>query len=90
MSASAAQGWAAKHRQAGRDIGFASATHEADDEIAQGGHRLRAAATAHLGTILVVGHIPHPIRFVLDGPVLPDQVEWPGHVDARGDRLVMP
>ena len=58
-----------------RDIGFASDAHEADSEIAQGRHRLPDAPTAHLGAVLIESHIAHPMRFVLDGPVLADQTE---------------
>jgi hypothetical protein len=55
-----------------RDIGFASGAHETDDKIAQGRHDLRNAAIAHLGTILVVGHVAHPPRpiFLNDDPHL--------------------
>ena len=68
----------------GCDIGFAGEAQQADREIAQGGHRLRDAATAHLGTILIVSHVAHPVRLVFDGPVLADQTEQTGGIGTLG------
>ena len=43
------------------EIGFASQAQQADGEIAQGGHRLRDAPGAYLGTDPIVSYIAHPV-----------------------------
>ena len=45
---------------------------QADGQVAQDGHDLRAAAGAGLVEILTEGDVPHPVELVLDVPVAAD------------------
>lgn len=41
----------------GADVLGARQTQRADGDVARGGHRVRTPSPAHLGTVLVVGHV---------------------------------
>ena len=59
----------------GCDVGCARDAEKADGEIAEGGHDLGTASFPDLGPVLVKGHVPDPMHFVLNGPVPSDPVE---------------
>jgi hypothetical protein len=63
-----------------RKVGVAYPAHQPHDSVAQRRHDLRDIATPHLRAILIKGHIPDPMRLVLDVPLAADQGQPPGRV----------
>src|SRR5674476_120 len=59
----------------GGDVGMTVETQYANHCIAQGRHDLRDAGLVHCRAIFIKGHIPHPMRAVLDTPVTAAQLE---------------
>jgi hypothetical protein len=57
------------------DVRGAGTSQEGDGGVAQGRHDLRRSAGAHLATVLIEGHIPHPMQSVFDGPMSSDQLQ---------------
>jgi len=55
--------------QGRRDVLIAGQAEQADGDVAQRGHHARAVVPANLLPVFVIGHIPHVVRAVLDGPV---------------------
>lgn len=45
---------------------------QADDDVAQSRHDSGCPHVAHLGAILVIADVPHPVQPVLDAPVAMD------------------
>lgn len=66
--------------QGGSDPVIARETQQADGDVAQGGHDARAIAAADLLTIFIVGHVPHAMGGILNGPVSAIELEQPGGV----------
>ena len=60
--------------QRGGEVDRPRAAKHADDQVAQAGHDLRAAASAQLRGVLGKGHVADPVQAVLDRPVSPDEV----------------
>ena len=58
--------------ECGGDVGGAGEAVQADHEVAQRGHDLRAGAGADLGSVFVVGDVADPVEPVLDLPVAAD------------------
>src|SRR4051795_2899008 len=58
--------------QRGGDVGGAAEAVQADCEVAQGGHDLRAGSDADLGQVLGEGDVADPVQAVLDLPVPAD------------------
>lgn len=56
--------------QGGRDILRTRHAEQADGEVAERGHHLRARALAHAAAVLVKAHVAHVVHFVLDAPVV--------------------
>jgi hypothetical protein len=54
------------------DVGGASEAVQADHEVAQRGHDLRAGACTDAGQVLGEGHVADPVQTVLDLPVPAD------------------
>lgn len=57
------------------DIWFTCQPKEADGHVTKGCHDLGRCPAAYLTTVLVKGHIPHPVEAVLDAPVPPPKGE---------------
>lgn len=53
----------------GGDVLHTRQAQQADGDVAQRRHCVRPAAPAHLGTILVVGHVSHVVQAILDLPM---------------------
>ena len=51
---------------------------QADGQVAQAGHHLRAVAGADLTAILVEDDVADPVQAVLDLPLAADQTTQPG------------
>lgn len=58
----------------GGDVGGAGLAVAADGEVAQGGHNGWAVAGADLAVVFGEGHIADPVQFVLDRPMIADDL----------------
>lgn len=53
-----------------REIPMPVRVKEADGEIAESGHGLRTVAGPDLRSVFVERHIPHPMHFIFDAPMV--------------------
>jgi hypothetical protein len=75
------------------DVALPGLPQQADRQVAQGRYHLEPVPGADLAGVLAEGHIPHPVRPVLDLPLAADQHRQAGRVgpgsvqagDAVGD-----
>ena len=54
------------------DAGMASQAQDADDQVPEGGHDVRASAGPGGGAVLAEGDVADPVQLVLDLPVAAD------------------
>lgn len=51
------------------------AVEKRDNQVAHGGQELRGAPARHPARVLAKGVVPHPVKAVLDPPVVAGQVQ---------------